>query len=101
MTYELREYSVVPGQMNYLISRFEADSIPLMSKYGMEGVGYWVTREKEPRLVYVVRHKGDPSQAWQSFYADEAWLAVLADPRIEGSVTSVKSTMLDQLPGLR
>lgn len=99
MIYELRTYVPNPGRLQRLLARFETDSIAIMARHGIEGVGHWLTRDDEPSFVYLVRHRDDPAQTWAAFYADPDWVAIAAEAdRVGRSVATIESVFLEALP---
>lgn len=99
--YELRTYTVAEGRLPLLLDRFEADSLPLLERHGIEAVGLWTTIADPPSFVYLVRHARDPERAWTAFYDDPQWAAIAGEPALEGAVTSITSQYLAALPFAR
>lgn len=75
--YELRTYTTVPGRLPHLHARFRDHAIPLLQKYGMRLVGFWVPVDKDNTLVYLVEHKSREAaqKSWTDFRADPEWIA--------------------------
>ena len=74
--------------MDDLIARFRDHTIRLFEELGMISVGYWVAEEDPERLVYLLRHEGEPEASWQNFRADPRWIAAFEDSQRAGGLTS-------------
>jgi hypothetical protein len=77
MIYELRLYSVVPGRMADLHSRFER--LPaLFERHGVNCVGQWtaLTGPRQPGFVYLMAYAdlAEREARWAPFYTDADWL---------------------------
>ena len=75
--YELRTYTTVAGRLPNLHARFRDHAIPLLEKYGMRLVGFWVPVDRDNTLVYLVEHKSREAaqKSWTDFRADPEWIA--------------------------
>lgn len=99
--FELRDYQAVDGKMPALLRRFEEHTIALFPEHNIHNVGYWISQEDPNRLVYMVRHDGDPAANWESFKNDPRWIAARDASQADGPLTSsIQSTYLSDA-GLR
>lgn len=101
--FELRDYAVVPGKMEALLQRFRECTIPLLPEHNIHNVAYWFPQGDGHRLLYLVRHEGDPAANWESFRNDPRWIAARDASQADGPLTSsIQSTYLSDaglLPG--
>jgi hypothetical protein len=96
MTFELRTYTAMPGRMDALLRRFRDHTDGLFATHGMVSVGYWVPVDDAAKLVYVLRHDGDPEENWAAFRADPRWIEVAAESTADGElVADIQSTWLE------
>ena len=99
MTYELRTYHANPGKIANLLERFRNHTVALFAEHNIESVGYWIDDAQPNNLIYVVKHDGMPAENWQSFIADERWIAVKkaseADGTLVAGIDSVYMTSTD------
>ena len=58
MIYQLREYTVKPGEMDEFISEWAAIVLPLRQKFGWSVDGPWISRD-ENKFVWIVGAQGD------------------------------------------
>ena len=95
-TYELRTYQAVEGKMDQLLARFRDHTVALFADHNIESVGYWVSKEDPNRLIYLVRHLGDPEENWTAFRADERWITARAESEANGPLAeSIVAVRLD------
>ena len=86
--YEMRTYIPNEGKMEALLSRFRDHTTKIFEEHGMKNVGYWVTIEEEPKLVYLISHK-DEEQAkanWKGFVEDPKWKTAKAASEVDGAL---------------
>lgn len=83
MIYELRLYSVAPGRMPDVHTRFNDHFPALFRKHGVPLVGRWsaVAGPDAPRFVYLMAYRdyGHREAVWASFYADAEWWRIRAE----------------------
>jgi hypothetical protein len=83
MIYELRLYSVAPGRMADVHTRFNAHFPTLFAKHGVDCVARWnaVAGPDAPRFVYLMAYRdyGHREAVWASFYADAEWWRIRAE----------------------
>jgi hypothetical protein len=89
--YELRTYTVAPGRLPALLSRFGGGEIDLFIKHGMTSVGYWVPDDEElsqNTMVYMVAHDSREAAAasWSAFGADPEWTKMADESRRDGRI---------------
>lgn len=85
--YELRSYQAVPGKMGDLLQRFRDHTVEIFPDHGIESIGYWVSKDDDHRLVYLVKHTGDPVQNWESFRSDPRWVQAREESTVNGEIT--------------
>lgn len=98
--FELRTYTVPPGKLELLNSRFREATMKLFEKHGMTNIAYWVPRDKPDTLIYVLAHKSREAAAasWKAFIADPEWQTVLkaSDAAAGGRLPSkIESVFMD------
>lgn len=67
MKFQLREYTVKPGEMAQWIEEWRAHVVPLRTKAGFEVVGAW-TVDGTDQFVWIIGYDGPKS--WQDAEAD-------------------------------
>src|SRR5262249_40079952 len=87
--FELMMYHTVPGILPGLEAIFRGLS-PMMGKYGLNVVGYWVPSEDpawKDAFIYLVAHPSleEAKKNWRALHADPAFLPYrkAAEPLIE------------------
>jgi hypothetical protein len=94
--FELRTYTVTPGNLAALHARFRDHTIALFKKHGMTNIGYWSLDADQPAaadtLVYLLAHKSKEARdaSFKSFGNDPAWQAAKAasEKAAGGSLTT-------------
>jgi len=86
--YELRTYIPNEGKMEALLARFRDHTTKIFETHGMGNVGYWVTEEDEPKLVYLITHKDQETakKNWTAFIADPKWKSVKNASEVNGGL---------------
>ena len=83
MIYELRLYSVAPGRMADVHTRFNAHFPALFARHGVDCVARWnaVAGPDAPRFVYLMAYRdyAHREAVWTSFYADAEWWRIRAE----------------------
>ncbi|MEA2433129.1 MAG: hypothetical protein QOG54_586 [Actinomycetota bacterium] len=79
MTYQLREYTVKPGEMDEFIAEWRELVLPLRRKFGWEVVGPWISRD-ENRFVWIVGTEGDGETKDKEYYESPERAAIDPDP---------------------
>lgn len=83
MIYELRLYTVAPGRLPDVHSRFADHLPPLFERHGVECVGRWsaLAGPDAPRFVYLLAYRdyAHREAVWGGFYVDEDWWRVRAE----------------------
>lgn len=85
---ELRTYVAVPGRMEDLLERFRNHTIRLFRRHGIQPVTFWVSKEDENRLTYIVRHETDPAANWDAFKTDPEWVSAREESLTSGPLTT-------------
>ncbi len=90
MIYELRIYKCLPGRLPALLKRFEADTLALWDKHGIQQAGFWTTAigESNNDLTYMIRwdSMGDRETRWAAFLADPDWIAARNKSEADGPI---------------
>jgi hypothetical protein len=83
MIYELRLYSVAPGRMVDVHTRFNDYFPALFKRHEVPLVGRWnaVAGPDAPRFVYLMAYRdyAHREAVWASFYADPEWWRIRAE----------------------
>lgn len=83
MIYELRLYSVSPGRMADVHSRFGVHVPALFARHGINCVAQWsaVAGPDAPRFVYMMAYKDyvEREAVWARFVQDDDWWRVRAE----------------------
>ncbi|MEO8621409.1 MAG: NIPSNAP family protein [bacterium] len=87
--FEIRTYTVAPGQLPLLNRRFRDNTVRIFARHGMESVGYWTPLDSatsQTTLVYVIAHPSREAarKAWSEFSADPEWVQVRKASEAEG-----------------
>ncbi len=102
--FELRTYTVTPGNLGGINDRFKNHTIKLFEKHGMTNVVYWNVLKGQKgddlKLVYLLAHSS-PEAAAKSFGAfrtDPDWLAArkASEEKAGGSLTEAKGGVLSE-----
>ena len=99
MTFELRTYTATPGRLDDVVARFRDHTVALLTRHGMESLGYWSATDRADTLIYIVRHSGDPETSWREFVQDPDWIDArdrsLVNGEIVDNIVSVFMTPTD------
>ena len=81
MTWQLREYTVRPGEMSEWIEEWRAHIVPLREKAGFQVLGAW-TVDGTDQFVWIIGYDGPSSweQANDDYYASPERKALDPDP---------------------
>jgi hypothetical protein len=109
--FELRTYTVMPGRLEDLHSRFRDHTLGIFAKHGMTNMLYWRPVADQPsmtdKMVYLLAFPSQAARtaAWTAFGADPAWKKVSDDSQktgpmliSPGGVVSVQLTPTDYSP---
>jgi hypothetical protein len=90
--FEMRTYTPSPGKMEDLKSRFRDHTCKLFEKHGMTNIGYWVTQDAEPKLVYLLAFPSREARdaSFKAFGADPDWQKARADSEKDGVKLAAK-----------
>jgi hypothetical protein len=91
--YELRMYTVYPGKLDAVLSRFRFHTLDLFARHGMRGIAYWTVIDpigNQPSFVYVLAHASRAAAAisWKAFEADPDWQKVRDASEAHGQLVS-------------
>lgn len=91
--YELRMYTVYPGKLDAVLSRFRFHTLDLFARHGMRGIAYWTVIDpigNQPGFVYVLAHasRAAASISWKAFEADPDWQKVRDASEAHGQLVS-------------
>jgi len=87
--FEIRTYTVAPGQLPLLHKRFREHTMQLFEKHGMTNVVYFTpvdTALSQTTLVYVLAYpnREAATKAWADFRTDPEWKQVTTASDAEG-----------------
>ena len=99
MIYEYRAYTVAPGRMDDLLSRFRDHTMTLFEKHGIKPVAFFtpIIAGTSNQLIFILEFKdlAHRESAFASFGADKEWQKVLEESHRNGVlVTSVENKIL-------
>jgi hypothetical protein len=81
MTYQLRMYTLKPGEMDDWVGEWKARIVPLRERFGFKVLGAWQI-PGENKFVWIIRHDGP--QSWEevdgAYYASPERKAIQPDP---------------------
>ena len=91
MTFQLREYTVKPGEMDEWIEEWRERIVPLRTKAGFKVLGAWRV-DGTDQFVWIISHDGP--QSWQDaeagYYASPERRALQPDPARHLAQTSAR-----------
>lgn len=89
-TFELRTYYTHEGKLDALHDRFRNHSMELLERHGMTNIGYWVPRDQDSTLVYLLASDSREAAAagWDAFRADPDWVAAKAASEADGPLVA-------------
>ncbi len=109
--FELRTYTVMPGRLEDLHTRFRDHTLRIFAKHGMTNFLFWRPVADQPamtdKMVYLLAFPSQEArnESWKAFGADEEWKKVAADSQktgpmliSPGGVVSVQLTPTDYSP---
>ena len=99
MIQELRIYTVLPGQMPRLLTRFEGLTLRLFKRHGFRPSGFWTTAigPGSNDLTYLLAWEtlAEREAAWDAFVRDPEWIAGRAASEADGPiVANIASSIL-------
>ena len=98
--FELRTYTVKPGQIDVLHWAFREHTTALFGKHGMDVIAFWQPVTMPNSLTYLLGFRDTAARdaSWAAFYADPEWIATLAEIRRrlhdEGFIPQVQNVFL-------
>lgn len=109
--FELRTYTVMPGRLEDLHTRFRDHTLRIFAKHGMTNFAYWRPVADQPtmtdKMVYLLAFPDQAARnaAWAAFGADPEWKTVSDNSQktgpmliSPGGVVSVQLTPTDYSP---
>jgi len=90
--FELRTYTVNPGKLENLHTRFRDHTLRIFAKHGMTNFLYWRPAEGQPamenKMVYLLAFPDIEARttAFRNFSADPEWQKVAADSQKDGTI---------------
>jgi hypothetical protein len=81
VTWQIRDYTVKPGEMAEWVDEWRTKIVPLREKFGFEVLGAWTVDETDS-FVWIIRYAGSGSwkEADAGYYASEERKAMTPDP---------------------
>lgn len=99
--YEMRMYYAAPGKMDALLARFADHTDPLLKRYGIRTIGYWVPQENPKNLLlYIVEHDSleAAEKNWATFRNDKDWQRIKAETDADVPlVASIERYFMDKV----
>lgn len=94
MIYELKKYTAQPGKAEALKARFEAHTMPIFARLGIEIVHCWTEPAAPDAFWYLTRFASGEARdaALQAFSTDAEWKRVKANSEAEGPLLKEQST---------
>lgn len=91
MIYELRHYTIQPGQMAAFIDIMETIAIPFQVSQGMEVIGSFVSSEDPDCFVWLRRYRDEQHklQLYDLVYGSETWQSEIR-PRFDAMLIREK-----------
>ena len=91
--YELRMYTIYPGKLDAVLSRFRFHTLDLFARHGMRGIAYWTVIDpigNQPGFIYILAHASRAAAkiSWKAFEADPDWQKVRDDSEAKGQLVS-------------
>lgn len=101
MIHELRTYTVPDGRMHEVLSLFNEVLFDVFRRLNIKVISFG-TKKNSNALVYVCEFESEAAKAaaWESFFADPAWIAAWedrSDPK-EPMVSEVLSEIVNPVP---
>ena len=81
MTWQIREYTVKPGEMDEWADEWRKRIVPLREKYGFRVLGAW-TVDGTDQFVWIISYDGPRSwdEANSDYYGSDERKALVPDP---------------------
>jgi len=95
--FEMRTYYAPPGKLDDLKARFRNHTTRLFEKHGMTNIGYWAPlTNSENKLIYFLafRSREAREKAWEDFFADPEWQAVVKESERNGKLVAKAESVL-------
>lgn len=100
MIHELRVYECVPGRLPALLKRFEAITLKLWEKHGIQQAGFWtvLVGESNQTLYYLLAWDSlaEREKKWNAFASDPEWLQKRAETEADGAIVARVSNQILQ-----
>ncbi|MSU24536.1 MAG: NIPSNAP family protein [Opitutus sp.] len=92
--FELRTYTVTPGNLDKLLARFRDHTMKIFEKHGMENIAYWVPAEAKDgageKLIYLIAHRSREAAkaSWAAFSTDPEWKEAARASEVGGKIVA-------------
>ena len=97
MPFQLRQYTVKPGQMGHWIAEWRSQIVPLRRRLGFRIIGAWTVKGTD-QFVWIIGYDGP--QSWQDaeagYYDSPERKAMSPDPARH--LAQTEATMMDEVP---
>jgi len=98
MIYELRVYHCLPGKLPDVLKRFEAHTLRIWQRYGIEYVGFWTTQigESSQDLTYMLKWQSlaEREDKWSRFTRDAEYAEARKASEANGPLLSSLSNQI-------
>ncbi|GGX23756.1 hypothetical protein GCM10007242_33940 [Pigmentiphaga litoralis] len=95
MIYELKKYTAHPGKADALKQRFEAHTLPIFARLGIDVLHCWTEPAAPDAFWYLTRFSSAEARdaALQAFSTDAEWKRVKASSEVDGPLLSAQTTV--------
>jgi hypothetical protein len=96
MTYQLRRYTIKPGEMDAWIAEWRRAVVPLRTRSGFRVEGAWIDRASD-LFVWILSYEGDDGfeSANERYYSSDERRAVTPDPARH--LASTETTFMERV----
>jgi NIPSNAP len=88
--YELRIYTMHPGRMDAINTRFADHSLGIFRRMEMKVNDFWIDQEGHPKLYYLMEFKDreERERKWTAFREDSEWIEVKRKSEESGQIVA-------------
>jgi heme-degrading monooxygenase HmoA len=95
MIVEFKTYRATPGNVDALIARFKATTMPIFARIGIPVTHCWTAAAEPDAFFYMVQFESEAAgkAAWAAFAADAEWKAAKAKSETNGPLLASQTTI--------
>lgn len=95
MFIEFKTYRATEGNIDALIARFRATTMPIFARVGVPVTHCWTSAQEPDAFFYMVQFESEAASkaAWAAFGADSEWKAAKAASEVNGPLLGSQSTI--------